>query len=159
VASKQSNVDFVLEQMADAGEVSAKKMFGEYALYLQGKIIALFCDDQLFIKPTDAGRTLLGKVKEAPPYPGAKPWFLISGDRCEDGDFLSKLASTTAKALPAPKPKAPKKAKKKPQTKAAAPAKKKPPSARNLAARDEAAAPGDRRVERVALSEAQVLHG
>lgn len=111
--------------MADAGEVSARKMFGEYALYLQGKIIALFCDDQLFIKPTDAGRALLGKVKEAPPYPGAKPWFLISGDRCEDGDFLSELARSTARALPPPKAKAPKKAKSKPQNKAAAPVKNK----------------------------------
>lgn len=105
--------------MADAGDVTAKKMFGEYALYLQGKIIALFCDDQLFIKPTDAGRALLGKVKEAAPYPGAKPWFLISGDRCEDGELLSELARTTAKALPAPKLKAPKKAKKQPSKKAA----------------------------------------
>jgi DNA transformation protein len=113
VASKQSNVDFVLEQMADPGDVSARKMFGEYAIYLQGKTIALFCDDQLFIKPTDAGRALLGKVKEAPPYPGAKPWFLISGDRCEDGELLSELARVTAKALPAPKAKAPKAAKKK----------------------------------------------
>lgn len=125
MASKQANVDFVLEQMTDAGEVSARKMFGEYAIYLQGKIIALFCDDELFIKPTDAGRALLGKVKEAPPYPGAKPWFLISGDRCEDGELLSELARTTANALPAPKPKAPKKAKKTPQKPAAAPTKKK----------------------------------
>jgi len=111
--------------MADAGEVSARKMFGEYAIYLQGKIIALFCDDELFIKPTDAGRALLGKVKEAPPYQGAKPWFLISGDRCEDGELLSELARVTAKALPAPKPKAPRAAKKKATKKA-----KKPPAKR-----------------------------
>jgi TfoX/Sxy family transcriptional regulator of competence genes len=115
VASKQGNVDFVLEQMAEAGDVSARKMFGEYALYLRSKIIALFCDDQLFIKPTNAGRALIGKVKEAPPYPGAKPWLLISGDRCEDGDFLSELARVTAQELPAPKPK--KAAKKRPKTK------------------------------------------
>lgn len=106
VTSKQSNVDFVLEQMAQAGDVSARKMFGEFAIYLQGKLIALFCDDRLFIKPTDAGRAYLGKVKEAAPYPGAKPWFSIGGDRCEDGDFLSELARVTAEALPAPRPKA-----------------------------------------------------
>ena len=106
MASKQGNVDFVLEQMAQAGDVSARKMFGEYAIYLHGKIVALFCDDQLFMKPTDAGKALLGKVTEGAPYPGAKPWFFISGDRCEDGDFLSELARVTANALPAPKPKA-----------------------------------------------------
>jgi TfoX/Sxy family transcriptional regulator of competence genes len=71
MASTQRNVDFVLEQMAEAGDVSTRKMFGEYAIYCRGKVVALFCDDQLFVKPTDAGRAFLGKVKEAPPYPGA----------------------------------------------------------------------------------------
>ena len=92
--------------MSQAGDVSARKMFGEFAIYLRDKIVALFCDDQLFIKPTNAGRTFIGKAKEAAPYPGAKPWLLISGDRCEDGDFLSELVRVTARELPPPKPKA-----------------------------------------------------
>jgi DNA transformation protein len=108
MASKQSNVDFVLEQMADAGPVSARKMFGEYAIYCNDKIVALFCDDQLFVKPTTAGKTFIGKVKEGAPYPGAKPWFLISGDRCEDGEWLSQLIIQTERELPPPKPKTPK---------------------------------------------------
>jgi DNA transformation protein and related proteins len=119
VASKQSNVDFVLEQMAQAGDVSARKMFGEFAIYLRGKVVALFCDDQLFVKPTKAGKAFIGQAMEGAPYPGAKPWFLISGDRCEDGDFLSELVRVTADELPAPKPKKPTKAGKK------APAKRK----------------------------------
>ena len=106
--SKQANVDFVLEQMADAGEVSARKMFGEYGIYCRGKIVALFCDDQLFVKPTAAGKAFIGKVKEGAPYPGAKPWLLIAGDRCEDGEWLSELVRLTERELPAPKPKAPK---------------------------------------------------
>lgn len=117
MGSEQRNVDFVLEQMAAAGDVSARKMFGEYAIYCGGKLVALFCDDQLFMKPTDAGRAFLGKVKEAPPYPGAKPYFLITGDRCEDGDWLSELTRVTEHALPKPKPKLPRKT---PKTKAKA---------------------------------------
>jgi DNA transformation protein len=105
MASKQGNVDFVVEQMAEAGDVSARKMFGEYAIYLDSKIVALFCDDQLFIKPTKAGLAKLGKVREKPPYPGAKPWFFIGGDRCEDGEWLSHLVRVTADELPVPKPK------------------------------------------------------
>ena len=111
MASKQGNVDFVLEQMAQAGDVSARKMFGEFAIYLRGKVVALFCDDQLFVKPTKAGRAHIGQPKEGAPYPGAKPWFLISGDRCEDGDFLSELMRLTADELPTPKPKTKKPAK------------------------------------------------
>jgi TfoX/Sxy family transcriptional regulator of competence genes len=112
MASKQANVDFVLEQLTEAGNCSARKMFGEYAIYRGDKIVALFCDDQLFIKPTDAGKAFIGKVTEAPPYPGAKSWFLITGDRCEDGEWLSELVQRTWNELPAPKPKAPKVAKK-----------------------------------------------
>lgn len=110
MASKQSNVDFILEQLADAGDVSARKMFGEFAIYCRGKIVALFCDDQLFVKPTDAGRAFIsqdGKVKDGAPYPGAKPWFLIGGDRCEDGEWLSELVRISERELPPPKPKSP----------------------------------------------------
>lgn len=50
-------------------------MFGEYALYCDGKTVALICDDQLFIKPTVSGHAYIGAVAEGFPYPGAKPWF------------------------------------------------------------------------------------
>ena len=131
MASKQVNVDFVLEQMAEAIDVSARKMFGEYAIYSRGKIVALFCDDQLFVKPTPTGKAFIGDVKEAAPYPGAKPWYLISGDVCEDGDWLSELIRITERALPAPKPKTKAKtktpaAKAKPATLPAKPAKAMP---------------------------------
>jgi TfoX/Sxy family transcriptional regulator of competence genes len=108
MASSQQNVDFILEQLTDAGDVSARKMFGEYAIYRRDKVVALFCDDQLFVKPTVGGKAFIGKVKEAPPYPGAKPCFLITGDQCEDGEWLSELILITDRELPAPKPKAPK---------------------------------------------------
>jgi DNA transformation protein and related proteins len=105
MASKQQNLDFVLEQLSLDG-VTSRKMFGEYAVYYRDRVVALFCDDQLFVKPTNAGRAFIGKVSEGAPYPGAKPWFLISGDRCEDGDWLSELVRMTAAELPPPKAKA-----------------------------------------------------
>ena len=58
--------------MAGAGMVSAKKMFGEYGIYCGDKMVALFCDDQLYVKPTDQGKAFAGKLTEAAPYPGAK---------------------------------------------------------------------------------------
>ena len=106
MASAQRNVDFILGQLSDAGDVSARKMFGEYALYRRDKIVALFCDDQLFVKPSVGGRAFIGKVKEAPPYPGAKLWFLVTGDYCEDGEWLSELIRITDRELPPAKPKA-----------------------------------------------------
>ncbi len=102
MASDASFVDYVCEQTG--GAVSFKKMFGEYALYAEGKVVALICDNQLFVKPTLAGKALLGKVLEAPPYPSAKPCFLISG-QLEDRALMAELIRVTAGELPAPKPK------------------------------------------------------
>lgn len=105
MATKQSTVDLILEQAAGAGPVSAKRMFGEYGLYCRDRMVALVCDERLFVKPTEAGRAYLGTVEEAPPYPRAKPYFLISGERWDDADWLSGLFAATAAALPLPLPK------------------------------------------------------
>lgn len=105
MSSNQSTADFIVEQMAAAGAVSAKKMFGEYGVFCDGKMVAVVCDDQLFIKPTAAGRSFLGEVEEVSPFPGAKPYFLISGERWDDGEWLSELGRLTCAELPLPKKK------------------------------------------------------
>jgi TfoX/Sxy family transcriptional regulator of competence genes len=109
LATRQSSVDFILEQLAGLGDVSARKMFGEYCLYCNGKTVALVCDDQLFVKPTAAGKAFIDDFEEGFPYPGAKPWLLISEDKWNDGDWLSKLIMISAAELPLPRPKRPKK--------------------------------------------------
>jgi len=102
MASRASTVEYILEQMADAGTLSARTMFGEYAIYCDGRMVALVCDDQLFVKPTKAGRAFIGTVTEAPPYQVARPWFLICGDRWEDRDWLGQLVRVSAAELPLP---------------------------------------------------------
>lgn len=104
MASKPSTVDFIVEQAA-AASLSSRKMFGEYALFCQGKLVALVCDDQLFVKPTAEGRAYVGPVTEAPPYPSAKPCLVIDGDRWDDRDWLAGLFAVSAANLPTPAPK------------------------------------------------------
>ena len=101
-------MDFLLGQIIGAGKVAAKKMFGEYGVYCNGKIVALICDDQLFVKPTAKGRAFIGEVVEAPPYPSAKPSFLIDSEKWDDQEWLSQLIKITAAELPLPKLKSPK---------------------------------------------------
>jgi TfoX/Sxy family transcriptional regulator of competence genes len=110
MSSDQSFVDFVCDQISASGPVSFRKMFGEYAIYCNGKVVALVCDNQFFVKPSAAGRTLIGSPVEAPPFPGAKPWFLIE-DQLEDRTWVSHLIRLTELETPAPKPKAAKKVK------------------------------------------------
>lgn len=110
MASNQDFVDYILDQIEDAGQITARKMFGEYGIYSNGKIFALVCDNKLFIKPTEAGRTFIKDVVEAPPYPGAKNSFLIE-EKLDDRKWLSELIRITVKELPEPKPKKPRKKK------------------------------------------------
>ena len=104
MASDASFVEFIVEQMDNAGEITYKKMFGEYGLYSDGTIMALICNDQLFVKPTEAGRSFIENVIEAPPYPGAKPYFLIE-DQADDREWISNLVRVTVKELAKVKPK------------------------------------------------------
>ncbi len=110
MSSDASFAEYVCGQASGAEPVLLKKMFGEYALYLDGKVVALVCDNQLFVRPSDEGRTILGRVREEPPFPGAKPHFLID-DGLDDRASMQRLFVATARALPIPKPKRPKKGK------------------------------------------------
>jgi len=102
MSSNQDFVDFVIGQLQSAGDITFKKMFGEYALYSGNKVFALICDNKLFIKPTNAGKNYIQDVVEAPPYPGAKPSFLVE-ERIEDHEWLSALVKLTVSELPEPK--------------------------------------------------------
>ena len=101
MASDLEFVEYIGDQLGDTARITFKKMFGEYALYYQGKVVALVCDNQLYVKPTPGGQALLGQVTTAPPYPGAKPHLLIQ-EQLDDRDTLAALIRITAQELPEP---------------------------------------------------------
>lgn len=103
MASRPEYAEYVADQMRDAGNITYRKMFGEYGVYCDGKIFALICDDQLYLKITEAGRAVCPDLEEAPPYEGAKPYFLI--EEVDDREFLTRLVAETCRELPEPKPK------------------------------------------------------
>jgi TfoX/Sxy family transcriptional regulator of competence genes len=103
MSSSEEFVKFVVGQIKEAGDITYRKMFGEYGLYSHGKMVASVCDNRLFVKPTVGGRAFIGAVIEASPYPGARPCFLIE-DKLDDKAWLSDLIRLTAQELPAPRP-------------------------------------------------------
>ncbi|HEV3267985.1 MAG TPA: TfoX/Sxy family protein [Acidimicrobiales bacterium] len=105
MASDKRFVERTLEKLLPL-DVSAKPMFGEYGVYFKGKLFGLICNDTLFIKTTDAGSDVAGRISKAPPYPGAKPAFKISPARLNDHEWLSRLVEVTTNELPNPKKKA-----------------------------------------------------
>ena len=102
MANDQAFIDYIIDQVD--GDISYRHMFGGTTLYLNGKVVGLICDNQLFVKPTPSGRTYIGDVVEAPPYEGAKNSFLIE-DQVDDAEWLTGLFTVTERELPAPKPK------------------------------------------------------
>ncbi len=103
MASNADFVQYIADQCADAGEIVTRKMFGDYGIYCNGKIIGLICDDRFYLKPTETGKELLRKIELRPPYEGAKDYFYI--EDVDDHEYLSTLVRATCKALPEPKPK------------------------------------------------------
>ena len=97
-------IQYVCDQIDRSCDVSYRHMFGGTTLYSKGKVVALICENQLFVKPTDAGRDFIGDVTEAPAYEGSKNFFQI-GDEIDDTEWLTELIRRTEKVLPKPQPK------------------------------------------------------
>jgi TfoX/Sxy family transcriptional regulator of competence genes len=102
MATDKMFIEKLLEKLLPL-EVESKPMFGEYGLYFKGKNFALVCDNTLFIKVTEPGARLAGKVAQASPYPGAKPAFRISKAKIDDRSWVLELIEVTSDALPMPK--------------------------------------------------------
>ena len=102
MASSMEFMQYVCEQLSGGGKITCKKMFGEYGIFCGGKFCGVICDDQLFLKRTEACRKLLREVIEQPPYEGASPYFLI--ENLDDREYLAELLQATCRELPAPKP-------------------------------------------------------
>lgn len=77
MATQKETVEFVLEKLREPVRFSARAMFGEYALYADGQVVALICDDRLFVKMVPASAALANQCEAGEPYPGAKPHYLI----------------------------------------------------------------------------------
>ena len=97
MASDESFVNYVTEQLGEAGRIRAKKLFGEYGLYCDGIFFAVVCDNQLFLKITPQGEAAFPDLPKSPPYDGAKNYIRV--EDVDDRQQLAKLAEITCEAL------------------------------------------------------------
>ena len=101
--TSQETVDYIVEQILNAGDVRFRKMFGEYAIYCDEKVVALVCRDELFVKATDAGKEFALNFELTPAYPGAKPGIHVPRDKWNNTSWMAELIKVTAEALPVTK--------------------------------------------------------
>ncbi len=74
MSTSADTIIYLSDQLTQLGDrIRTRKMFGEYALYCDQKVVALVCDDQLYLKVTEPGLAMLGPTyQQASPYPGSK---------------------------------------------------------------------------------------
>ena len=100
MASSEEFVRYVCEQLADSGEITCRRMFGEYGLWCDGKFFATIEDGILCLKITDAGRAMLPDAEIVEPHEGARFLYVAELD---DRAFLAELVQRTCAELPAPR--------------------------------------------------------
>ncbi len=102
MSSNPATITYIVDQLARLSpHIRSRKMFGEYALYYLDRVVALVCDDTLFVKITTQGKTLLDTdYVEGIPYPGARPHIKLVEEIINDRDMLCNLIKTTYDNLP-----------------------------------------------------------
>jgi TfoX/Sxy family transcriptional regulator of competence genes len=104
MSSQQETIDFILLKLSDPNTFAARGMFGEYALYCNGKVVALICDDTLYVKILPASSGLESECEQGPPYPGAKLHYVVTEDMLADPTRIAEILIDIAKSLPVKKP-------------------------------------------------------
>ncbi len=105
MSTQKSVVEFILEKLGDSKRFSVRAMFGEYALYAEGKVVALICDDQLYVKILPASQELEKLCEKGEPYPGARPHYVVEEGQLSKLHDLPAILFDIAKAIPAKKKK------------------------------------------------------
>ena len=96
--TQRETLEFILERLRDSRRFSARAMFGEYALYAEGKVVALICNDRLYVKMTPASAVLEPLCEKGEPYPGAKPHYLVDEGQLSTLPVLPEILLRVAAA-------------------------------------------------------------
>lgn len=102
MATSREFHDYIVENLKKAGEISTRKMMGEYCVYYRGKLIGDICDNSLFLKPTEAVLRLMPDAERAYPYDGSKTLMVIADD-VENTELMAELLHEMYTELPEPK--------------------------------------------------------
>lgn len=95
-------IEFVCSQLAAVGEVRARKMMGDYVIYVDEKCVIIACDGQCYVKKIPELEALMTDAECGFPYEGAKEHYILDIDH---RDHAQKVVSVLRDTLPYPKPK------------------------------------------------------
>lgn len=98
MATSKEFFEYVLDCLHGIGEVTVKRMMGEYCLYFNGKLIGEICDNRVLVKRAPSSDSLLEGGKLEYPYPGSKT--LMHVVDFEDRVLMEKLLVGLYRDLP-----------------------------------------------------------
>lgn len=100
MASRKELIDFICEQLEGVGIINAKKMFGDWCIYVNEKPSMLVCDDVAYIKKLPEMEEMMKEAETGSPYPGAKEHYIVD---VEHRERLLLVIQTLVPLLPLPK--------------------------------------------------------
>ncbi len=96
MATNKDYIEYVCEQIKDIGDISYKKMFGEYMVYVNNKPLITVCDNTCFVKEKDEIKELMKEASKGFPYNGAKEHYILDIDNADlSKEIISKLEEIT----------------------------------------------------------------
>lgn len=102
MASSESYLDFIMEQLSALDGISYRAMMGEYIIYYMGKIVGGIYDDRFLVKPVKSAVDYVKEEIWEYPYENAKKMLLV--DDVDNPEYLCGLIKAMYDELPLPKP-------------------------------------------------------
>lgn len=99
MSTSEDFIRFVTDQVAQAGEVRYRKMFGEYMVYVFDRPVLLVCDSTVYIKKHEAVNALMKDASVGTPYAGAKEHYILD---IEDVPFALDVIAALLPVTPIP---------------------------------------------------------
>jgi len=109
MSTTKETIGYILSKLGQTSVFRARAMFGEYALYANDKVVALVCDDMLYVKICPASSPLEGACEQDAPYPGAKPHYVVGEEQLDSLADLPNILIAIARSFPPKKKKTSKK--------------------------------------------------
>ncbi len=100
MASNIEFINFVCERLNGLGEVTYKKMFGEYMVYVNSKPVITVCDNIAYVKILKEIEELMVNSEKGYPYNGAKEHYILD---IENEELTKKVISILEQITPIPK--------------------------------------------------------
>jgi len=102
MATSLDYAEYVMDRLSGVGVLRAKKMFGEYMIYVNEKPVVLVCDNICYVKKHPVVEEMMSDAECGCPYYGAKEHYILDIDHSNEARRIVALLETVTDC---PKPK------------------------------------------------------